>query len=308
MELVDLNKPGERKKLIGAGVLGLVAVLFLWWTFFGFGSSSSTPTRPTTTTTQSASQVGARNQKPAVDPQAPAQIINISDLILPQRNGTVPVVPEPRRNIFAYYEKPQAPVTVVTPTPTPTPTPPPPPVLVAAISPANVYAKTAEFTIEVSGDKFTPEMRVYVDERELQSKYKSPQQMSATVPAAIIANAGIRQIKVRTPDARDYSNTIGLSVAPPPTPNYAYVGIWGTRHYVNTALLQDKNNKEILSVQLGDLLGGRFRVTSISDKEVVFTDTNLKIKHSLPMTEGERVAGAPGARPTPRVDSEDDEP
>ncbi|HEY6805148.1 MAG TPA: TIG domain-containing protein [Pyrinomonadaceae bacterium] len=309
MELVDLNKPGERKKLIGAAVLGFVAILFLWWTFVGFGSSSSTPARTTTTTTTTQpQQVGARNQKPAVDAQAPAQIINISDLILPPRSGNVPVVPEPRRNIFAYYEKPVAPVKVETATPTPTPPPPPPPVLVAAISPSNVYAKTAEFTIEVSGDKFTPEMRVYVDERELQSKYKSPQQMSATVPAAIIASPGIRQIKIRTPDSRAYSNQLGLSVAPPPTPNYAYVGIWGTKHYVNTALLQDKNNKEILSVQLGDLLGGRFRVTSISDKEVVFTDTNLKIKHSLPMTEGERVAGAPGARPTPRVDSEDDEP
>jgi hypothetical protein len=132
--------------------------------------------------------------------------------------------------------------------------------------------------------------------------------MSATVAAAIIAGPGIRQIKVRTPDNRAYSNTVGLSVAPPPVPNYSYVGIWGTRRYVNTAVLQDKGNKEILSVQLGDLLGGRFRVTSISDKEIVFIDTNLKIKHSLAMTEGERVAGSPSARPTPRVDSEDDEP
>ena len=151
-------------------------------------------------------------------------------------------------------------------------------------------------------------MRVYVDERELPSKYKGPQQMSATVPAAIIATPGIRQIKVRTPDARVYSGQIGLSVAPPPTPNYSYVGIFGTTTHIDTALLQDKNNKEILSVQRGDLLSGRFRVTSISEKEVVFMDTNLKIKHSLAMTEGERAAGSPSSRPTPRVDAEDDEP
>ncbi|HEY5404200.1 MAG TPA: TIG domain-containing protein, partial [Pyrinomonadaceae bacterium] len=234
------------------------------------------------------------------------QVINIADLVLPQHQIQVPVVPEPRRNIFAYYEPVQ--VKVEVPPPTPTPPPPPPPVLLAAISPSNVYAKTTEFTMELSGDKFTPEMRVYVDERELPTKYKGPQQMSATIGTAIIATPGIRQFKVRTPDGRVYSNQIQLSVAPPPTPNYAYVGIWGTRHYVNTALLQDKNNKEILSVQLGDLLSGRFRVTSISDKEIVFVDTNLKIKHSLAMTEGERTAGSPIARPTPRVDSEDDEP
>ena len=148
---------------------------------------------------------------------------------------------------------------------------------------------------------------MYVDDRELPTKYKGPQQMSATIGATIIATPGLRQIKVRTPDGQVYSNPIGLSVAPPPTPNYAYVGIWGTKHYVNTAVLQDKNNKEILSVQLGDLPRW-FRVTSISDKEIVFVESNLKIKHSLAMTEGERTAGSPSARPTPRVDSEDDEP
>jgi hypothetical protein len=62
-----------------------------------------------------------------------------------------------------------------------------------------------------------------------------------------------------------------------------------------------------LNVQRGDLLGGRFRVTSISEKEVVVIDANLKIKHTLPMTtQGDR--GGPMARPTPRVESEDDEP
>jgi len=305
MELADLSKPGEKKKLIWAAALGFLAILFLWWTFVGFGSAS-TPSRPSNPSQPPQNAPRGVNQRPTVEQSKSPQVINIADLVLPQHQIQVPVVPEPRRNIFAYYEPVQ--VKVEVPPPTPTPPPPPPPVLLAAISPSNVYAKTTEFTMELSGDKFTPEMRVYVDERELPTKYKGPQQMSATIGTAIIATPGIRQFKVRTPDGRVYSNQIQLSVAPPPTPNYAYVGIWGTRHYVNTALLQDKNNKEILSVQLGDLLSGRFRVTSISDKEIVFVDTNLKIKHSLAMTEGERTAGSPIARPTPRVDSEDDEP
>ena len=37
----------------------------------------------------------------------------------------------------------------------------------------------------------------------------------------------------------------------------------------DTALVQDKNNKNILNVYRGDVLSGRFRVTSISDKELV---------------------------------------
>ena len=36
MELADFSKPGERKKLIWAAVLGLIAIIFLWWTFIGF--------------------------------------------------------------------------------------------------------------------------------------------------------------------------------------------------------------------------------------------------------------------------------
>lgn len=57
MELGDLTKPGEKKKLIWAGGLGLVAIVFLWWTFFGFGSGSK-PTTPRATTAQG----GLRNQ------------------------------------------------------------------------------------------------------------------------------------------------------------------------------------------------------------------------------------------------------
>lgn len=304
MEFADFSKPGEKKKLIWAGVLGLVAILFLWWTFIGFGGgSTSTPPKPTPTTPELASRQ-ARNTRPPDAANTPPPI-SISDLQVLPVQMSVPDVPDPRRNIFAFIERPIVEKVTSTPTPTPTPTPP---VLLAAISPSNVYAKTADFTLEVSGDKFTPEMRVFVDGRELASKYKGPQQMSASIAAATISNPGLRQIQVRTPDGRSYSNQMGLSVAPPPTPNYSYVGIFGTHSRVDTALLQDKNNKDILSVQRGDLLSGRFRVTSISEKEVVFVDTNLKIKHTLAMTEGERVPGSPVGRPTPRVDAEDDEP
>jgi hypothetical protein len=180
-------------------------------------------------------------------------------------------------------------------------------VLLASISPANVYARTADFTLEVSGDKFTPQLRVVVDNSELPTRYINPQQLSATVPAALIANPGSRQVMLRSADGKLYSNTTTLSVAAPPTPNYSYIGILGTHKYVDTAILQDKASKDTLNVQRGDLLGGRFRVTSISEKEVVLIDNNLKVKHTLAMTmQGER--GNPLQRPTPRVDSEDDEP
>jgi hypothetical protein len=306
MALVDLSKPGEKKKLIFAGVLGLGAILVLYWVLIGFDSrptpttrptASATPQRPTTTT-----------QRPAPAAQVSQQVVDAAKFAPIDYEPTSYSAPEAKRNIFAYYEPPpvKAPVPVVTPTPTPTP---PPPVLLASVSPSNVYARTADFKLEAAGDKFTPEMRIFVDGRELPTAYKSPQQLSTTMPASMITAPGARQIVVRTPDNRLFSNQLTVNVAAPPTPNYTYIGIISPQNRVtDTALVQDRSNRNVSSVLRGDVIGGRFRVTSISEKELVVVDTSLKIKHILPMTEGDKTAGGPLSRPTPRVDSEDDEP
>src|SRR5215217_1300562 len=304
MPLVDLSKPGERKKLIFAAVLGLGAILVLYWVLIGFDSrppaqtrttASATPQRPTTTA-----------QRPAATAPVSPEVQNLAAFAPIIYEPSAYSAPEAKRNIFAYYEPPKAPA-VVPSTPTPTPTPPPP-VLLASVSPSNVYARTADFKLEAAGDKFTPEMRIFVDGRELPTAYKSPQQLSTTVSASLIVAPGARQIVVRTPDNRLYSNQLAINVAAPPTPNYNYIGIISPQNRVtDVALVQDRNNKSILSAYRGDVIGGRFRVTSISEKELVLVDTSLKIKHILPMTEGDK-AGGPLSRPTPRVDAEDDEP
>jgi hypothetical protein len=179
---------------------------------------------------------------------------------------------------------------------------------VTAVSPASVYARTGDFSLEVNGDKFSTELRIHLDGRELATRYIGPQQLSAVVPASLIAVAGQRQVMVRSSDGRLYSNAAELSVNPPPTPNYSYIGIIGHKHYVDIALLQDRGTRALLNVQRGDVLSGRFRVTSISEKELVLTDTSLKIKHSLAMSSDADKGLGPLARPTPRVDPDDDEP
>ena len=304
MEIGDLSKPGEKKKLIGAAVLGLIAIVFLWWTFFGFGSSSTTtPTRPATA---QATPPVRRGNTPATAPDQSQQLnALVSELSVVKVLAVNTNVPEPRRNIFAFYEPPVITKVAETPTPTPTPTPP---LLLASLAPSNVYARTGDFTLEASGDKFTSDVRIFVDGRELQTKFRGPQQVSATVPAAIISSAGPRTIAVRSPDGRAYSNSLSLNVAQPPTPNYAYIGLISTQSRVDIALLQDSSTKTVLNAQRGDVLSGRFRLTSIADKELVFVDTNLKIKHTIAMTEGEKGYGSPLSRPTPRVDAEDDDP
>jgi hypothetical protein len=304
MQVSDLRNPSERNKLILAAALGLVAILFLWWTFFGFGGSSTkVASRPGSQPTPAM----PRGPTAKPNPQTPIELTaDDLDKLRPINATFRPVAAQDaRRNIFAYYV---APKPVVKPPVIPTPTPTPvPPILLARISPPNVYARTADFTMEIEGDKFVGGLRLVVDNSELPTRYVSPQQLSATVPAAIIANPGGRQVLLRSADGKLYSNTLALSIADPPKPNYSYVGIIGTRKHIDTAILLDKSNKDTLNVQLGDLVGGRFRITSISEKEVVLVDSNLKIKHSLAMTiQGDR--GNALQRPTPRVDSEDDEP
>jgi hypothetical protein len=115
------------------------------------------------------------------------------------------------------------------------------PVLLASISPANAYARAPEFKLEAAGDKFTPALRIYVDGRELPTKYISPNNSPRPVPASFIANPGPRPVIVRTADNSLYSNVVSLGVAPAPTPNYTYVGIIGKPTYVgDVALVQDK--------------------------------------------------------------------
>ena len=302
MQVNDIRNPAERNKLILAGALGIVAILFLWWAFFGFGSSNKVSPRPSGQGTSS-----NRALKPNAAPQTIVDFKGTDPDQLKPISAQYPTVstPEARRNIFVYFEPPpKQQVLPSTPTPTPTPTPP---VLLATLSPANVYARTGNFTLEIAGDKFTSQLRVVMDATELPTRYIGPQQLSAAVPATLIANPGSRQVMLRSADGKLYSNNSTLSVATPPVPNYNYIGIIGTPRHIDTAILQDKTSKEVLNVQRGDLLGGRFRVTSISEKEVVFVDSNLKIKHNVLMS-SQSDRGGPGQRPTPRVDSEDDEP
>ncbi|HEU4837505.1 MAG TPA: hypothetical protein VFS90_23955, partial [Pyrinomonadaceae bacterium] len=175
MALVDLSKPGEKKKLIFAAALGLGAILVLYWALIGFDSrptptnrptASATPTRPTTTAAQ------RQTTQAPVSPE----VQNLAAFAPIDYTPTSYNAPEAKRNIFAYYEPPVKPV-VAPATPTPTPTPPPP-VLLASVSPSNVYARTEDFKLEAAGDKFTPEMRIFVDGRELPTTYKGPQQLT----------------------------------------------------------------------------------------------------------------------------------
>jgi len=296
MKFFDPNNPNEKKKMIAAGVLGLVAIIVLGYVFFG---GSSKP--PANTIAKGSSPPPKTLNNTAQPPDTSGDECSVCQPIV--YNGTVPAATEANRNVFAFYEPPPpTPRPIYAPAPSPTPTPP---MMVSSLAPANVYARTpADFSLQLSGDKFTPAIHIVIDGRDLPTRFISAQQLFTTVPASMIANPGVRQVMARSNDGKLYSNTITLNVTPPPLPNLNYVGLIGKRSFNDTAVLQDKNNKDLLNVQRGDIVGGRFRVVSISDKEVKLIDTTLKITHTIPFSTDPNSLGP--YRPPARA--ADDEP
>jgi hypothetical protein len=322
MALLEGKTPAERNKTIAAIVLGGIALLSI--SYMMFGGSSAPAKKPTSNSNSPRASASPRPRAP-VSPTALTPEEETLDFLRPVVfSTTAPSIPEANRNIFAYYEPPPAPAPTpsLLPTQLPTPTPVPPNIMLASVSPANVYARTGDFTLEVTGDKFTPAVRIEINGTEIPTRFINAQQLSANVSGSLISFEGPRTIGVRSADGQLFSNTATLNVQAPPVPNYAFVGLLAKRSYNDTALLKDKSNRELLSVTRGDLIGGRFRVTSISEREVSVVDTSLKIKHSLPLTTDGASASSPGApnpgnnfpnpnqryTPPPQGDDDDDEP
>ena len=275
MAVVEGTNQSERNKKIAAIVLGSIALIALAYMFLGSSGSKRTPTPPRITASPTPSR---GNIPPSVaelgeDPNAVLRPIPVS--------FTLPAVPEAGRNIFAFYEPPLPPPPTPVPETTPEPTPAPN-INLSGISPVNVYAHTGEFTLDVTGDNFTPETRIFIGGAQLETRFVSPQQLSTTVPAQLISFEGGREVVVRSPDGTLFSNTATLNVMPAPVPNYTFIGVSIKPGGNDTAMVKEKNGRDILNVQRGDILGGRFRVTGISVTELTLTDTNLNIKHKLP--------------------------
>jgi hypothetical protein len=312
MALFEGKTPAERNKLIAAIALPILALIFAYNMFSG-------PSRPAATTNvnvNSNSRPGGA-RLPAAQQRAPGAADAAADVEVSAADITpISCCPEPffggdaGRNIFAFYVKPPKPPAPVPDVPTPTPAPPPP-LTLAGLMPQSVFARTSGFTLQVTGDKFGPGARVYVNGQELPTQYKSPQQLTANVPASVISSPGGRQIKVQTPDGSLYSNEATLNVMQPPAPTYTYIGFL-KRQKSNTAVLKDAKG-ELYSVRQGDLVEGRFRVTDISDKGVEVVDKDLNVRHTMPFVDARGTSGQPGRvpgsiQPPPPSEDGDEEP
>jgi hypothetical protein len=303
------KSPTERNKIIAAMVLGALSLFSLWFAFGGSFSSS----KPKITVNASPSP------KPSASPGA-----NNADLAMPTANeldalyATIPVIynpntfyaPDAGRNIFAFYEPPlptpPLPVVPVVKTPTPIPPPPPtpePPMKLDVLLPQSVYAGGKGFRLEVVGQKFTPDSRIYFAGAELRTTFVSPEKLFADVPANLIGIEGDRQIIVQTPDGKLYSNQFMLSVQAPPRPQFQYIGMIARRGYNNdTAYFQEQSKPTPFGARLNDVVAGRFRVFSISANEIILEDVSLGFKHKLPLYRPApgQTASAPTTPPTGR--------
>jgi hypothetical protein len=91
---------------------------------------------------------------------------------------------------------------------------------------------------------------------------------------------------VRSSDGSKYSLPVMLNVQAQPKPNFEYIGFRGRRQSNNdTATLQEANKPTAppLDFRLNDVVGGRFRMVSISAAKVILEDTTLGFRHELPI-------------------------
>jgi hypothetical protein len=189
MAAIPIRSTTERNKLIAAGMLGLLALMALYFAFGAslFGRSSSTTARATPTPKPGSAP--AANRPAVTMPSVDDQNFAYQTTPIDYRPGNA-YAPDAGRNIFAFYEPPAPtpyvptpvpPIEVKTPVPTPTPE-----MLVGFMQPQTVYAGSKGFRLEVNGDRFTPDARIYFSQSELPTTFINAQKLVADIPQKIL--------------------------------------------------------------------------------------------------------------------------
>ncbi len=292
--------------MIAAAVLGILAVAALAFAFgprmFSGGASATSVT--VTVSPSPGTAASPANPDRFRMPTRADQDFGYATTPVNYRPGDFGT-PDPRRNIFAFQEPPpcypncptpyKEPPTPKPPTPTPTPH-----YLVGFVQPQTVYAGSRGFRLDVNGDRFEPDAKIYFQQTLLPTTFVGPQRLTAEIPANYIAGEGSRQIIVQSPDGTKYSNQVIFQVQPPPKPQVVFIGMV-TRKYANndTAYFMDQNRVNAPGAtptahRLNDVVGGRFRLISISAREAVLEDTQLGFRHPLPLQKPSTSGGGLG--------------
>lgn len=315
MKLFEGKTKSERNKTIAAIGLGAASLIVLFFAF-GRGMFGGSATTATAKPSPSPKSTTAARSNPGK-----LEMPSVQDQLLFE--STQPIVynpglfgsPDAGRNIFAFYEPP-LPCRVNCPTPvppppppvTPAPPPPTPDIIIAAVNPQSVYAGANGFRMDIAGDRFSPDTKIYFEQQEIPATFVNETRMTADIPSSLIRGDGRRSIMAQTADGIKRSNPIQLDIQPPPKPSFQYVGmIARTRGNNDTAYFQEPGKPLPTGARLNDVVGGRFRVISISASEVVLEDVQLSFSkprlalHSPPPTATTGPAlpgmGQPGRNP-----------
>jgi hypothetical protein len=312
MKIFEGKTTAERNKMIAAAVLGVTALIALYLTLGRslFGSSTTTAKVTVSATPRPAGPAtngpGGKFKLPTAEEQSLNEVVPV--VYNPNWAGA----PDPGRNIFAFYEPPEpCPPTVCIPTPTPIvtpkpPTPTPTPIFEArSLNVQSVYAGSRAFRLEVNGDRFTPDARIYFNQNEVPTMFVSPQKLAANIPQNFISQEGSRQVIVQTPDGTAYSDALSLTVQAPPKPTLNYIGmIARTRGNNDTAYFIDAsrpitpaNQPPPFGARLNDVVAGRFRLVDIGPAQVIFEDTQLGFKHRVPIAKATAGTSGPAGQP-----------
>jgi hypothetical protein len=315
MNIFAGKTPTERNKIIAATVLGIMALFSLYLAFGGglFGGKKKTTVTASASPSPSPSATpNTANRGPIAAPDQEALIREWSSTPIEYVPGNF-YAPDPGRNIFAFYEPPKP--TPYSPTPTPmptpivikpTPTPVPPPQFISFISPQNAYAGGKPFRLQVTGDKFTPETQIIFGGMPLPTTYVSANQLYADVPANLLLGEGPRPVMVSTPDGKLYSNQFLFNVQAPPRPQFEYYGIVARKRFNNDmAYIKERGKQEVTAARLNDTIEGRFKLVSISQRELVVEDVNLGFRHKVPLVAESPIStgsgpGSGGMNPYPQ--------
>ena len=303
MRFLEGKTSTERNKIIAAGILGLVSLVALYMafgrSFFGGSSTTAVTVKVSPTPRPNVQTVPNRGENPLPSTDEQNFVYQTTPVLY---NPGSAGAPDPGRNIFAFYEPPPPCRGAECPSPTPKPLPPPPtptpvptpPITIAAV-PQSVYAGSKGFRLEVSGNEFPANARIYFNQNEMKTTYVNPQRLYTEVPANYITQEGPRQVIVQTPDGKIYSNQVLLRVQAPPKPTLQYIGMIGRKRYNNdTAYFIEQGSPTPIGRRLNDVVAGRFRLVDISPKEVVFEDVNLGFRHQVGLTT--TPTSAPGGR------------
>lgn len=295
MKFLEGKSPAERNKIIAAIILGGLAVIALGYTMSGvfFAPTPKVAAKTPTPTPTIGSTTTAQNP---VD-----RSTSLADLAwmltTPVTYAQTAFSGDAGRNVFAFYEPPKptpySPTPVVTPVFTPPPPTPPPPYNLAYVTPSSVYAGSKGFRLEVVGNGFTSDARIMFNGSEIATNFISDQKLTADISANMISMQGSPQVMVRNPDGSKYSFPMMIQVQAPPQPNFEYIGLIEKKHRNNDmAMLREKTAKTETSYRLNDNVGDRFRLVSISGREVVLEDKSLGFRHRISFSESKTTAGS----------------